>query len=130
MHIMAICDKYNKFCGSALFVIFRIGIGTLFAAHGFTKLLSGASGLMLFAGILEAFVGSFLVLGIFARAVSKLGAIEMIFAYFMAHFSGGLSPLNNGGETAVLFFLAFLILSYQGSGSLSLEKAIWKKELF
>ncbi|KKP66538.1 MAG: DoxX family protein, partial [Candidatus Moranbacteria bacterium GW2011_GWE2_35_164] len=53
-----------------------------------------------------------------------------LMAYFMAHFPTGLNPLLNGGELALMFAVAFLIIFRYGAGKLSLEKKYCNMERF
>jgi putative oxidoreductase len=112
--------------------IFRIIIGVLFILHGAMKFGKGipASPLFLAAGIIEIVGGTLITLGLWTRLVAAITAIEMGVAYFMAHAPKGLSPLGNGGEAAVLFFVAFLVLLVHGGGKFTIEHLIRKKEFF
>jgi len=106
---------------------FRVIIGLVFLLHGIMKLPGMFAGttpvmsLIFLAGIIETVGGAFLILGLFTRSVACISAIEMVFAYFMAHASRGWSPLANNGEPAVLFFAAFLVLAAFGAGRWALD---------
>ena len=53
----------------------------------------------------------------------------MIVAYFYMH--AGLNPLATGGELAVMYLLAFLVMMRDGAGKLwSLEKKLSRNEKF
>jgi putative oxidoreductase len=82
------------------------------------------SNLMFYAGLIELIGGAFLVLGLFIRPLAMIAAVEMVFAWFMAHVSKGWNPLQNGGEPAVLFFAAFLVLVAYGAGKYSIDNKI------
>jgi putative oxidoreductase len=119
--------KYKEY----LYFIFRILVGGLFLLHGMQKLFSGnfeLISLIGLAGIIEFLGGILIVLGLFTKSAALISGIEMLIAYFYAHFPQGFNPLTNQGELALLFFLAFLILFSNGSGKFSLEKAIFKRE--
>ena len=113
--------------------IFRIVIGVLFASHGTAKLFgwpATKSGMIPFgtwpywyAGIIEVAVGVLLALGLFARLAALLGAGTMAFAYFTEHQPTGLLPIQNGGELAVLYGLAFLLIAFAGAGAFALSKS-------
>ena len=123
-------DKYSGY----FYLVFRVLIGVLFFMHGWMK-FSGSNpaafgSLFWFAGAIEVVAGVLLVLGLFSRLVATVTAIEMIVAWFVAHVSRGWNPLANGGEAAVLFLAAFLVVIVYGNGKLSLEPKLWKKELF
>jgi len=111
--------------------IMRIVIGFLFLQHGSAKLL-GYPHIAMFdgvqlvsliglAGILELVGGSLILIGLFTRPVAFILSGEMAFAYFMAHAPGGLLPILNHGELAVIYCFVFLYLSVAGGGSYSLD---------
>ena len=128
---MGYCDKCVTKYGDYLYVLFRAIIGLLFFMHGWSKFAGGmAQGLMLAAAIVEVVAGVGIFLGVFTRALSTLGAIQMAVAFFMVHAKQGLNPLANGGELAVLYFAAFLVLAVYGNKKWSVEKALLKKEVF
>ncbi|MGA7595232.1 MAG: DoxX family protein [Gallionella sp.] len=111
--------------------IMRIIVGFLFLQHGSSKLLGFPHNtmfdglqlvsLMGLAGTLELVGGSLVLLGLFTRPVAFILSGEMAFAYFMAHAPGGLLPILNHGELAVMFCFVFLYLSVAGGGSYSLD---------
>jgi putative oxidoreductase len=51
----------------------------------------------------------------------------MAVAYFQFHQPGGLWPIQNHGEPAVLFCFIFLLLAGHGGGPWSLDALLWKK---
>jgi putative oxidoreductase len=73
------------------------------------------------AGILEAFGGALLLIGLFTRPVAFLLAGEMAVAYFQGHSSHGIWPMTNGGQPAVLYCFIWLYLSAAGAGPWSLD---------
>ena len=107
--------------------IFRIIIGLLFALHGTAKLFGWPatnSGAVPFgtwpywwAGLIELLVGLLVALGLFTRLAALLGSGTMAYAYFTAHQPDGLLPIKNGGELAVLFCFAFLLIALTGPGA-------------
>ncbi|OIO55864.1 hypothetical protein AUJ46_00050 [Candidatus Peregrinibacteria bacterium CG1_02_54_53] len=120
---------------NTLYVLFRILVGLLFLQHGMQKLgmLDGqfaVNGFMGFIGLCELSGGAALVFGVFTRLVALLGTILLISAYFKAHFSNGMLPIQNRGELALLYVATFAVLFAQGAGRLSLERTLWKRELF
>ena len=113
------------------YLVFRVIIGFLFILHGIMKWGAIASfsvtNLMFYAGVIEIIGGVFIVLGLFVRTTAVITALEMIVAYFKVHVTKALSPLANGGEAAVLFFAAFLVLIAFGAGRIALDKLLSKK---
>ena len=116
--------------------VFRVMVGLLFAQHGAQKLFGMFGGqaatfgsMFFFAGLIEFFGGLFIALGFITRLAASISALEMLIAYFMAHASKGLMPIQNGGELALVYFAAFLILIACGGGKLTLDKVFFKKEL-
>ncbi len=128
---MGYCEKCVAKYGDYLYVLFRALIGVLFFMHGWSKFAGGfAKELFLVAAIVEVVAGLGIFFGLFTRALATLGAIQMAVAFFMVHAPQGLNPLANGGEVAVLFFAAFLVLAVYGSKKWNLEQALLKKEVF
>jgi len=121
-----------------LLSVLRIITGFLFIWHGSQKLFGfppssqSAEGpmppIILVAGILEFFGGLLILFGLLTRPVAFLLSGLMAVAYFMAHASAGFLPLQNGGETAVLYCFVFLFLSVAGGGVWSLDRLIWTRE--
>lgn len=115
--------------------VLRIITGFLLVWHGSQKLFNlpasaqggGATGLMMFAGILEFFGGLLFLIGLLTRSVAFILCGLMAVAYFMAHAPGGFLPLVNKGELAVLYCFVFLYFTFAGGGSLSLDRLIWKR---
>ena len=109
----------------------RIMTALLFMAHGTMKLFGFPSGddpmsvqlfsLMGFAGILEAFGGLLLLIGLFTRPVAFVLAGMMAAAYFMAHAPQSFYPVLNGGDAAILFCFVFLYLVFAGPGAWSVD---------
>ena len=113
--------------------VLRIVTAYLFVPHGTAKLfgvphIAMFDGLQLLsllglAGILEAFGGTLLLVGLFTRPVAFLLSGFMAVAYFTAHASRGnaLLPLLNEGELAVLYCFAFLYFVFSGAGAWSVD---------
>ena len=122
-----------KKCQDSIYFIFRILIGSLFLQHGLQKLfglLGGTSvplvSLMGLAGIIEFLGGILIILGLFTKITATIAALEMLIAYFRAHFPNNIIPILNRGELTLLFFSAFLILVIYGAGKYSLDKTFFK----
>jgi putative oxidoreductase len=122
-------SSLGKWVPYALAVL-RIMTALLFMAHGTAKLLGfpdlGFSPEVLslpwIAGLLEIVGGVLLVLGLFTRPVAFILSGEMAVAYFMAHAPQGFHPIQNGGESAVLFCFVFLYFVFSGPGAWSLDR--------
>jgi len=111
--------------------VFRILIGLLFAMHGTAKVfgwpaVSGGAAPVgswpfWWAGVIELVVGLLLITGLFARLTALVGLGEMAFAYVTEHLPKGWLPIENGGELAVLYALAFLLIAGAGAGALAVR---------
>jgi putative oxidoreductase len=118
----------------ATHAILRIIAGALFCMHGTPKLFGWFGGmgeaggsaplfsLMGLAGVLEVFGGLLILLGLFTRPVALILALEMLIAYFYAHFPRGPVPLLNGGELALLYMSVWIFLAGNGAGPWSLDR--------
>ncbi len=116
---------------AGMHALLRIGAGLLFMQHGVQKLFGWLGGepvelisLMGLAGVLETFGGLLIVLGLFTQPIAVILVIEMIAAYFMAHFPQGGFPIENGGEPALLFAIIFAFLAANGPGPASIDRAM------
>jgi putative oxidoreductase len=118
----------------AAHTLLRVIAGALFMQHGMQKLFgllvdpsqpwNGPPAMFSqfwFAGVLEAFGGFLIVVGLLTRPVAFLLAGEMAVAYFTAHFPRSFWPILNGGEHTVLFCFVFLYLFVTGAGPFSLD---------
>jgi putative oxidoreductase len=111
--------------------VFRILIGLMFALHGTAKVFGwpavngGAVPVgkwpFWWAGVIEVVVGLLLVTGFFARIGALIGLGEMVFAYVTEHLPKGWLPIENGGELAVLYALAFLLIAFAGVGAFAVR---------
>jgi putative oxidoreductase len=106
------------------FLFMQVGTAKLFAFPGAvipgggTAPLGSLPGV---AGLLEAFGGLFVLIGLFTRPVAFLLSGEMAVAYFMAHAPRGFWPVLNGGAPAALYCFLFLYLSAAGAGPWSVD---------
>ena len=124
-------ERVSRWAPLALGVL-RIVAALLFIEHGTQKLFGFPAGenppvgfqmtLIGLAGILEAFGGLLLLLGLFTRPTAFILAGEMAVAYFMAHAPNGAIPMQNGGELAALYAFVFLFFSANGPGPLSIDR--------
>ena len=130
-----IFDDFFKKNSNKFYVVFRVMVGFLFFTHGAQKLFGWFGGkapvelisLMGLAGVIELVGGLFILIGLFTRITSIISALEMGAAYFMAHFPKGFLPSANGGELALLYFAAFLVLIAYGAGKYSIDKYLCKE---
>ena len=74
-------------------------------------------------GILEAFGGGLLLLGLFTRPVAFILSGEMAVAYFQFHAPKGFWPIINGGGDAIFYCFLWLYFSAAGAGPWSLDAA-------
>lgn len=120
---------------------FRIIFGLLYTLHGSIKLFGWPLGTSIpvgtwpgwWAGLIEFVLGLAITLGVFTRVAAFIASGEMAFAYFYQHWpplkggpSGSFWPFDtrlggNGGELAIMFCFAFLMLATMGAGRLSVD---------
>ncbi len=126
----AVDAKLEQFSAPVL-GLFRIIIGLLFALHGTAKLFGWPAtkgGMVPFgtwpfwwAGLIELVVGLLVALGLLTLLAALLGSGTIAFAYFTEHQPDGLLPIQNGGELAVLYCFAFLLIAFAGPGSFAVQ---------
>jgi putative oxidoreductase len=125
----------------------RVLVGITFLLHGLPKLqgLAGFTGFLTSLGVpapgvfaflvmaLEVGGGLLLILGLGTRWVSLLFAIQMLVTTLLVKLpnAGFIAPQGggSGAELDLLLFAAALILLTQGSGLLSIERNVLKREL-
>ena len=124
---MALSDRLNQYQPYALTVL-RIMTALLFMEHGTQKLFGFPAGgpdtlspLFLTQGILEAFGGLLILLGLFTRPVAFILCGNMAVAYFMAHMPKNFFPALNAGDAAILYCFVFLFLFLAGPGLFALD---------
>jgi putative oxidoreductase len=84
--------------------------------------------IFLIGGIIEMFGGLALVLGLLTRPVAFIVAGELAVIYWWMHVPrGGLFPVGNGGESAVLMCFTFLYLVFAGPGAFALDNLMKRK---
>lgn len=110
--------------------ILRIVAAILFIEHGTQKLFGVPTPthgmpepltLFWFAGVLEAFGGFLLLIGLFTRPVAFILSGQMAVAYWMAHAPQSPFPALNGGDAAILYCFIFLYLVAAGPGAFSID---------
>lgn len=120
------------------FFLLRIFSGLMMACHGGQKVLGMFTdpthpmhppvGSFFWVGGLIELVGGFLVaFGLLGSIAAFILSGEMAVAYFIAHASGGFFPIVNKGELAVLYCFVFLFIAGHGSGILSLDQLIFRR---
>lgn len=72
-------------------------------------------------GMLEAFGGALLLLGLFTRPVAFILSGEMAVAYFQFHAPQSFWPIVNNGINAALYCFVWLYFSAAGAGPWSLD---------
>lgn len=115
-----------------IYAAFRIICGLLFMQHGFQKLLGWFGGvpagmmpdaIKYSAGPIELLGGALVALGLFGGPAAFICSGMMAVGYFMAHAKNGFFPILNGGELAVAYSFAFLLIAAKGSGIWSADAA-------
>jgi len=114
--------------------LLRIAAALLFIEHGTQKYFGfpvpfpmgevHVASLLGIAGLLELIGGTLVLLGVFTRPFALLLSGEMAIAYFMMHAPQNLYPIANGGEAAILFCFAFLLVAAAGPGPWAIEELI------
>ena len=124
------------------YFLFRVVTGLLFFQAGSLKLLGWFGGMpngggtappmsqAWLAGVLEVAGGALIVLGLLTRPVAFLLSGEMAVAYWQFHAPHGTWPIQNHGESAVLFCFIFLYMAAKGGGAWSLDALIGSRRRF
>src|SRR3954454_23805696 len=123
-------NSLNRFVGP-VYCIFRIIVGLMFACHGGQEILGfppgghgAGEGLMLIGAWIELVAGFLIAFGFLTRIAAFVASGEMAVAYFMVHANGGFFPIQNHGESAVLYCFVFLFIVFYGPGRLSIDALI------
>src|SRR3989338_7335526 len=133
---MEYLKKYiDGMLGDVLYMLFRFLVGAMLFMHGAGKLFGwfgakamGFTGLMGFVGSVEFLVGLAVIFGFLTRLAALGGIVIMTSAYIKAHL--GINPLATGGELALMYLAAFLVLTAFGARKWSLDHLLFKKEVF
>lgn len=128
----------------------RLALGTIFVVAGAGKVfgigpkavgIDGFAGFLaslgvpmpeLFAwivGLVELVGGILLLAGLFTRYASVLLLADMLTAMWLVHIPNGFAVGNNGIEFPLVLALTAIALVFSGPGRLSLERAIFGREL-
>ena len=110
------------------FALLRIIIGLLFACHGGQKVLGmfhpphpADDWFSWIGGVIELVGGFMVAFGLLGGFAAFICSGQMAVAYFLAHAKGGFFPIENKGETAVIYCFVFLYIACHGSGILSID---------
>ena len=111
------------------YALMRIVVGFLFLWHGAQKLFGIPSAMpadvpafiTYVAGPIELIGGTLIMIGLFTSWAAFLASGLMAAAYWMAHGTKALLPIQNQGELAVLYCFVFLFISTQGGGIWSVD---------
>ena len=121
-------NSLNRYAGT-VYCIMRVIVGLLFACHGGQKILGfppgghgPPEGMLMILGAWIELVGGFMIaFGLLTRLAAFISSGQMAVAYFMVHASGGFFPIQNHGESAVIYCFIFLFMVFYGPGSLSID---------
>ena len=116
---------------SLAYALMRGVAGFLFLWHGCQKLFGipsamppGAPPFIIYvAGPIELVCGALIMIGLLTRYAAFLASGQMAVAYWIAHGTKALLPIQNNGELAVLYCFVFLFISTQGGGIWSIDAA-------
>jgi putative oxidoreductase len=114
----------------AVLSIFRVVFGLLFLCHATSHLFGWPMAAQqapvgtwpfFYAGVLELVTAILITVGLFTRIAAFIASGVMAFAFFTQHLPTGIIPMTNGGELAVLYCFAFLLLVFTGGGAFAIE---------
>jgi putative oxidoreductase len=125
---------------SPVLSVFRVVFGLLYTLYGSIKLFGWPLGQSIpvgtwpawWAGLIEFTIGLLILVGFFTRIAAFIASGEMAVAYFWMHWpplqgpSASFWPYDkqlggNGGQPAVMFCFAFLLLATMGAGAWSID---------
>lgn len=121
-------SSYNSHC----YALMRIVVGFLFLWHGVQKLFGFPSAMpadapafiIYIAGPIELIGGLLIMIGFCTSWAAFLASGLMAAAYWMAHGTTALLPIQNQGELAALYCFVFLYIFIQGGGIWSIDALI------
>lgn len=133
--------RVNHRLADAVVSASRVVAGFLFACHGAASLfgvLGGAHGTdggtvafgtwpSWWASLIQLVGGALVAIGLASRPAALLCSGSMAYAYFVAHQSAGVFPMENGGELAALYAWIFLLLAVVGPGTYALDTLLGRK---
>ena len=123
-------NRLSAYSPQALAVL-RIMTGLLFLEHGTQKMFNfpaattpappGMETIMFVTSVFEVVGGLLITVGLLTRPVAFILSGMMAIAYFMAHAPQNFFPVNNMGDSAILFCFVFLYLFFAGPGAWSVD---------
>ncbi len=111
------------------YALMRIAVGFAFLWHGSQKILgfppfpAEMNPALYLAGGIELVGGLLVMIGLFAGWTAFLCSGLMAGAYWLAHGTTALLPIQNGGEPAFVYCFVFLFIAARGSGIWSVDAA-------
>ncbi|MGC0364183.1 putative oxidoreductase [Rhodococcus sp. 27YEA15] len=115
---------------------FRVVVGFLFLCHGLSTLFAwpvapwgGQTSTWTdwpggWAAVIELVGGILIIVGFGTRTAAFIGSGSMAVAYFWKHQSDGVLPIQNDGDSVVLFCWALLLLVFIGPGAAALSNVL------
>ncbi|HEY7229238.1 MAG TPA: DoxX family protein [Pseudolabrys sp.] len=116
--------------------IVRIMVALLFFEHGLSKMfgfpqsssMPALFSLSWFSGAIEFVGGALLAVGLFTRTSAFIMSGEMAFAYFISHAPRDFFPINNRGDSAILYCFIFLYIAFAGGGPWTLDALLSRRK--
>lgn len=121
--------NFLKAYDAETYAAMRIVTGFLMLWHGVQKLFGFPEfnempvWIRYIAGPIELGGGLLVMIGLFTRPAAFLTSGQMAAAYFIGHASGGLLPIQNGGELAALYCFVFLHIATRGAGKWGVDRS-------
>ena len=111
------------------YALMRIITGGLFLCHGLSLLFHFPTAsppeappfVIYGAGSIELVAGTLVAIGLLTRWAAFIASGLMAVAYWLAHGTKALLPIENQGELAVLYCFVFLFIAAHGSGIWSVD---------
>ena len=125
-------SNYSSYC----YALLRMVAGFLFLCHGVQKLFgypvpmpAGVPAFITYvAGPIELIGGALILIGLFTHWAAFITSGQMAVAYWMAHGTKALLPIQNNGELAVIYCFVFLFIASQGSGIWSVDSLLNRRK--
>ncbi len=118
-----------------VYSILRILVGFLFLWHGSQKLFAFPPAgyvtppyIVFISGPIELLGGILVMIGLWTPWAAFICSGVMAYAYWAVHGTHALLPLQNGGESAIIYCFLFLFISARGSGVFSVDHFLEKRK--